>query len=158
MQKGIVKILPVRQLQSFLLCRNYAVKTFKHKTHVEKRNQKREAYGPVTNPKDVSVGKIGGSKEITEKVQYPIHERVALTGRFDDNTKQYKHIKEMVPEFVVPDLKDFKLKAYVPWGIEDVNQTEFTPQDLFFATYAKDIKKDFTENRLEPENSEKGNS
>lgn len=141
-----------------MLCRSYAVKTFKHKTLLEKQKEKREAYDPVTTPKDVAVGKLGGSKAIALKVQYPRHERVAPTGRYSEKNKQYSNVKEMIPEFVVPDLKDFKLKAYVPWGVEEINQAQFTPQDLFFATYAKDIKKDFQENKLTTEDSEKGNS
>ncbi|OWF55219.1 39S ribosomal protein L41-B, mitochondrial-like [Mizuhopecten yessoensis] len=155
---GIVKMPGIRQLQSYLVCRSYATKTFKHRTVSELRKLKNKAHATVSNPKDVSVGKNGGSKEITEKVQYPSYQRVAPTGKFDEQTKQYRHIKEMVPEFIVPDLKGFKLKAYVPWGIDDVKQSEFTPRDLFFATYAKDIKTDFEDNKLELEDSKKDNS
>ncbi|XP_060073999.1 large ribosomal subunit protein mL41-like [Ylistrum balloti] len=161
MHNGIVRsplFTTSRQLQSVFLCRKYATRR-KDKLPVlrELTEVKKKASAHVTNPKQVSFGKRGGSHEIAAKVQYPIYERVAETGKYDENVKKYRHIKEMVPEFIVPDLKDFKLKAYVPWGTEEINQAEFTPRDLFFATYAKDLEKDFSENKTELEDSGKEN-
>lgn len=112
---------------------------------------KRSAFDTITSPKDDALRRtaLGGSPEIQEKVQYPHHQRVATTGHYSNSNKQYTHIKERIPEFVVPDLKDFKLKPYVPWGVEDISRTEFTAKDLFMATYAKQIKTDFESSQKE---------
>ncbi|CAK9303273.1 unnamed protein product [Gordionus sp. m RMFG-2023] len=46
--------------------------------------------------------------------------------------------KEAIPELVVPDLTNFKLKPYVSYRVRDVVQKEITPRDLFDACYAKE--------------------
>ncbi|XP_068617922.1 large ribosomal subunit protein mL41 [Battus philenor] len=78
-----------------------------------------------------------------------------LNGRF-------VKVPEMIPEIIVPDLKDFHLKPYVSYKSEDVIQSEFTPQHLFDAIYSKKIVTDFKEGKLdadgqplEPSNEEK---
>jgi len=67
-----------------------------------------------------------------------------------DRKGVFYHCQEMVPEFVVPDLKDFNLKPYVSYRVSDVKQSELTPQDLFNATYAKEIVDDFKAGKLKP--------
>ncbi|XP_068907749.1 large ribosomal subunit protein mL41 [Tenebrio molitor] len=57
-------------------------------------------------------------------------------------------VPEMVPELVVPDLKDFELKPYVSYRTPDVIQSEFTAEDLFNVVYAPKIAKDFKEGKL----------
>lgn len=72
-----------------------------------------------------------------------------LPGYWKD--KKLVHVPEMVPELVVPDLTDFKLKPYVSYRTEDIEQEKFTPEHLFYAVYAKKIKKDLEEGKLDEE-------
>lgn len=67
-----------------------------------------------------------------------------LNGRFVS-------VPEMIPELIVPDLKDCELKPYVSYKAEDVIQSEFTAQQLFDAVYSKKIITDFKENKLSEE-------
>ncbi|KAJ0174755.1 hypothetical protein K1T71_009863 [Dendrolimus kikuchii] len=71
-------------------------------------------------------------------------------------------VPEMIPELIVPDLKDCDLKPYVSYKAADVIQSEFTPQQLFDAVYSKKIATDFKigkldadEMPLEPSDEEK---
>ncbi|XP_017775155.1 PREDICTED: 39S ribosomal protein L41, mitochondrial [Nicrophorus vespilloides] len=57
-------------------------------------------------------------------------------------------VPEMIPELIVPDLKDFKLKPYVSYRAPEIYQEELTAQTLFDVVYAPKIKKDHTENKL----------
>lgn len=57
----------------------------------------------------------------------------------------------MIPELIVPDLKDFKLKPYVSYRSLDVYQEPFTPQDLFYAVYGSKIQEDFNKGQLAPD-------
>ncbi|KAG7197068.1 hypothetical protein KM043_015656 [Ampulex compressa] len=63
---------------------------------------------------------------------------------------KWVEIKEMIPEIIVPSLKDFKLKPYVSYKALNVVQSEFTPKDLFNAVYATKIIDDFKNNQLGP--------
>ncbi|CAH0720415.1 unnamed protein product, partial [Brenthis ino] len=65
-----------------------------------------------------------------------------LNGRF-------VKVPEMIPELIVPDLKDCKLKPYVSYKAEDVIQSEFTSQNLFDAVYSRKIVTDFKEGKLD---------
>ncbi|XP_013200966.2 large ribosomal subunit protein mL41 [Amyelois transitella] len=65
-----------------------------------------------------------------------------LDGRFVE-------VPEMIPELIVPDLKDFDLKPYVSYKSEDVIQSEFTAQQLFDAVYSKKIVTDFKQGKLD---------
>ncbi|OQR79801.1 39S ribosomal protein L41 [Tropilaelaps mercedesae] len=56
---------------------------------------------------------------------------------------------EMIPEIIVPNLKDFKLKPYVSYNVPDVVQSEFTAEDLFEAIYSEKIENDFREGKLD---------
>ncbi|XP_053610451.1 large ribosomal subunit protein mL41 [Plodia interpunctella] len=67
-----------------------------------------------------------------------------LNGRFVE-------VPEMIPELIVPDLKDCDLKPYVSYKSEDVIQSEFTPQQLFDAVYSKKIVTDFKQGKLDTE-------
>lgn len=61
---------------------------------------------------------------------------------------RFVEVPEMIPELIVPELKDCELKPYVSYKAEDVIQSEFTPQQLFDAVYSKKIVKDFREGKL----------
>lgn len=58
-------------------------------------------------------------------------------------------IPEMIPELIVPDLKDCDLKPYVSYKAADVIQSEFTPEQLFDAVYSKKIVTDFKQGKLD---------
>ena len=65
-----------------------------------------------------------------------------LNGRF-------VKVPEMIPELIVPDLTDCKLKPYVSYKAEDVIQSEFTSQQLFDAIYGKKIVTDYKTGKLD---------
>ncbi|XP_023937266.1 39S ribosomal protein L41, mitochondrial [Bicyclus anynana] len=67
-----------------------------------------------------------------------------LNGRF-------VQVPEMIPELIVPDLKDCDLNPYVSYKAEDVIQSEFTAQQLFDAVYSKKIVTDFKQGKLDAE-------
>ncbi|XP_061718973.1 large ribosomal subunit protein mL41 [Cydia pomonella] len=58
-------------------------------------------------------------------------------------------VPEMIPELIVPDLKDCDLKPYVSYKVTDVTQSEFTPQQLFDAIYSKKIVTDYKQGKLD---------
>merc|ERR1711972_53593 len=68
-------------------------------------------------------------------------------GKNEHNKKML--IREQIPELIVPDLTGFQLKPYVSYRVADVTQSEFTPSDLFQATYAQKITKDFKDGKLD---------
>ncbi|NXJ76414.1 RM41A protein, partial [Trogon melanurus] len=51
-------------------------------------------------------------------------------------------IKEMVPEFVVPDLEGFKLKPYVSYRAPEGSEPPMTAKQLFTEVVAPRIEKD----------------
>ena len=66
---------------------------------------------------------------------------------------QYIDLPEKIPEIIVPDLTDCKLKPYVSYKAPAVIQTEFTSLDLFNAIYAQKIIEDFKEGKLAEDGS-----
>ncbi|XP_072945013.1 large ribosomal subunit protein mL41 [Epargyreus clarus] len=58
-------------------------------------------------------------------------------------------VPEMIPEIIVPDLKDCDLKPYVTYKAQDVVQSEFTAQQLFNAVYSKKIVADYKQGKLD---------
>lgn len=62
---------------------------------------------------------------------------------------QYVEIPEKIPEIIVPDLTDCKLKPYVSYKAPDVVQSEFTSLDLFNAVYSQKIIEDFKAAKLQ---------
>ncbi|KAM9642031.1 large ribosomal subunit protein mL41 [Trichechus inunguis] len=69
--------------------------------------------------------------------------------------RKFVMIKEMVPEFVVPDLTGFKLKPYVNYRVPAGTETPLTAKQLFLQAVAPAIEKDFKEGTFDPENLEK---
>lgn len=67
---------------------------------------------------------------------------------YDTEDGKFVKIPEMIPELIVPDLTDCKLKPYVSYKTEDIVTDEFTPKDLFVAIYSDKIVKDFNEDKL----------
>ncbi|XP_066147689.1 large ribosomal subunit protein mL41 [Euwallacea fornicatus] len=76
---------------------------------------------------------------------------VREVGYFEEG--KFVVIPEKIPELIVPDLKDCKLKPYVSYRAPEVVQSEFTAEDLFSVVYAPKIIKDFREGKLD----DKGN-
>uniref|UniRef100_A0A1I8PBP3 39S ribosomal protein L41, mitochondrial n=1 Tax=Stomoxys calcitrans TaxID=35570 RepID=A0A1I8PBP3_STOCA len=66
---------------------------------------------------------------------------------------KYVEIPEKIPELIVPDLDDCKLKPYVSYKAPEVIQSEFTSLDLFNAIYSKKIIDDFKEGKLKEDYS-----
>lgn len=62
---------------------------------------------------------------------------------------RFVKVPEMIPEIIVPDLKDCDLKPYVSYKAANVVQSEFTPQQLFDAVYGRKIVKDFKAGKLD---------
>ncbi|XP_076752922.1 mitochondrial ribosomal protein L41 [Xylocopa sonorina] len=79
----------------------------------------------------------------------PIDTRgVKPTGKWVDN--HWVEIPEMIPELIVPSLKDFHLKPYVSYRVTDVGQREYTAKDLFDLVYADKITRDYKQGQLGP--------
>lgn len=76
------------------------------------------------------------------------------TGIYTSDRK-FVQIKEMVPEFVVPDLTGFKLKPYVNYRAPSGIDTPLTAKALFLETVAPAIEKDFKEGTFDADNLEK---
>jgi len=55
----------------------------------------------------------------------------------------------MIPELIVPDLYDCKLKPYVSYKTKEINQEELTSRDLFNVIYGSKIVQDFREGKLD---------
>ncbi|KAH3769116.1 uncharacterized protein LOC127846587 [Dreissena polymorpha] len=80
----------------------------------------------------------GGSEEAQRKAALHL---VQPTGYYN-STGKFIGVKEMKPVFVVPDLKGFKLKPYVPYAMEDIDKPQFTAKDLFEEFYTGPIKEE----------------
>uniref|UniRef100_A0A0B6XYC9 39S ribosomal protein L41, mitochondrial n=1 Tax=Arion vulgaris TaxID=1028688 RepID=A0A0B6XYC9_9EUPU len=89
---------------------------------------------------DVAPDKKGGSEEMMKALPENI---VAPTGYYHAVTKEYIHVPEMVPEFVVPDLTAFELKPYVSYKAKEIVQDSLTPQEIFNTVYASKIEDEF---------------
>ncbi|XP_012267054.2 39S ribosomal protein L41, mitochondrial [Athalia rosae] len=79
------------------------------------------------------------------------HRGVRPVGYHHDN--EFITIPEMVPDIIVPSLEGFNLKPYVAYHTVNVEQSEFTPQDLFDAVYAPKIHDDFQKKKLAEDGS-----
>ncbi|XP_053420566.1 39S ribosomal protein L41, mitochondrial [Nycticebus coucang] len=69
--------------------------------------------------------------------------------------RKFVLIKEMVPEFVVPDLAGFKLKPYVSYRAPAGVDTPLTARELFEAAAAPAIEKDVKDGTFDPNGLEK---
>lgn len=79
---------------------------------------------------------------------------VRLTGYVDGQTNKFVEVQELIPELIVPDLKDFKLKAYVSYRAQDTVEPEHSPRDLFDAIYGMKLKDDFEAGKLDEDVAE----
>ncbi|XP_042528619.1 39S ribosomal protein L41, mitochondrial [Dipodomys spectabilis] len=69
--------------------------------------------------------------------------------------RKFVQIKEMVPEFVVPDLTGFKLKPYVNYRTPAGTEAPLTARALFLEAVAPAIEKDFKKGAFDPDRLEK---
>ncbi|XP_028171068.1 39S ribosomal protein L41, mitochondrial [Ostrinia furnacalis] len=94
--------------------------------------------------------RIHKKQQMGENPELPVDRRgvretgYRLNGRF-------VNVPEMIPELIVPDLKNCDLKPYVSYRAADVIQSEFTAQQLFDAVYSKKIVTDYKEGKLDVE-------
>ncbi|KAM3910810.1 large ribosomal subunit protein mL41 [Leptodactylus fuscus] len=71
------------------------------------------------------------------------------------SNKKFVKVKEMVPEFIVPDLTGFKLRPYVSYKVPAVTEEQMTAKKLFMETAAPAIQKDIENGTFDPDNLEK---
>lgn len=64
-------------------------------------------------------------------------------------------VPEMIPDLIVPDLTDFKLKPYVSYRTSEFTQTQFTAEDLFNAVYSSKIVNDWNKKQLNEDGTSK---
>ncbi|XP_038623799.1 39S ribosomal protein L41, mitochondrial [Tachyglossus aculeatus] len=76
------------------------------------------------------------------------------TGYFTRGWK-FITVKEMVPEFVVPDLTGFPLKPYVSYRAPAGTDPPLTAKQLFTEAVAPAIERDFKEGKFDPGDLEK---
>lgn len=76
------------------------------------------------------------------------------TGRLTSSRK-FVSYKEMIPQFIVPDLQGFKLKAYVSYRASIGTEPPLTPESLFNEVVAPQIQKDFEEGTFDRQQLEK---
>merc|ERR1712083_961876 len=61
----------------------------------------------------------------------------------------WQEVPEMIPELIVPDLYDCKLKPYVSYKTKEINQEKLTSRDLFNVIYGSKIVQNFKEGKLD---------
>ncbi|NXE46454.1 RM41A protein, partial [Casuarius casuarius] len=71
------------------------------------------------------------------------------------SNKKFILIREMVPQFVVPDLTGFKLKPYVSYRAQEGSELPMTAKQLFTEVVAPRIEKDVKEGTFDPNDLEK---
>ncbi|NXD27912.1 RM41 protein, partial [Spelaeornis formosus] len=69
--------------------------------------------------------------------------------------KKFLLIKEMVPEFVVPNLAGFKLRPYVSYRAPEGSEPPVTAKKLFDELVAPRIEKDVKDGTFDPDKLEK---
>ncbi|KAG9472555.1 large ribosomal subunit protein mL41 [Eleutherodactylus coqui] len=77
--------------------------------------------------------------------------RVGYLTRF----RKFVKVKEMVPEFVVPDLSGFKLRPYVSCRAPEGTEEQMTAKKLFMETAAAAVEKDIEDGSFDPNNLQK---
>ena len=94
-------------------------------------------------------GTLGEKAAWHKDPNYPFHKLGVRNPVVKTEHNKKMLIREQIPELIVPDLTGFQLKPYVSYRVADVTQSEFTPSDLFQATYAQKITKDFKDGKLD---------
>ncbi|KAF7989430.1 hypothetical protein HCN44_008104 [Aphidius gifuensis] len=94
-----------------------------------------------------------GTREFKERQKIAPHPDIPIDKRGTRDVgyvdgEHFKIIPEMIPELIVPNLKDCTLKPYVSYRSINVVQSEFTAKDLFNAIYVEKIHKDYEAGKL----------
>ncbi|XP_053180828.1 39S ribosomal protein L41, mitochondrial [Scomber japonicus] len=71
------------------------------------------------------------------------------------SSNKYLTVKAMIPEFVVPDLEEFKLRPYVSYRTPKGTEPPLTAESLFAEVVAPQIKIDFEEGTFSKDQLEK---
>ncbi|TSV94879.1 39S ribosomal protein L41, mitochondrial [Bagarius yarrelli] len=71
------------------------------------------------------------------------------------SSRKFIPVREMTPEFVVPDLKDCKLKAYVSYRSPPGTEQPIDAKSLFSQTVAPLIQRDTESGTFDPQQLEK---
>ncbi|KAM3868045.1 large ribosomal subunit protein mL41 [Diretmus argenteus] len=71
------------------------------------------------------------------------------------SSRKFISIRAMIPEFVVPDLEEFKLKPYVSYRTPRGTEPPLTAESLFAEVVGPQIQKDFEEGTFNKEQLEK---
>ncbi|KAM9370941.1 large ribosomal subunit protein mL41 [Phaethornis superciliosus] len=71
------------------------------------------------------------------------------------SNRKFILIREMVPEFIVPNLEGFKLKPYVSYRAPQGSEPPMTAKKLFDEVVAPRIEKDVKDGTFDPNNLEK---
>ncbi|XP_056313739.1 39S ribosomal protein L41, mitochondrial isoform X2 [Danio aesculapii] len=71
------------------------------------------------------------------------------------SSRKFIPIQAMIPEFVVPNLEGFNLKAYVSYKTPAGTEEPMTPEKLFNEVVAPQIKRDIEEGVFSEDNLEK---
>ncbi|XP_029470334.1 39S ribosomal protein L41, mitochondrial [Rhinatrema bivittatum] len=74
---------------------------------------------------------------------------------FHTPSAKFVSVKEMIPEFVVPDLTGFRLKPYVSYKAPEGTEETPTAKKLFDELIAPQMEKDIKEGSFSPDNLEK---
>lgn len=104
---------------------------------------------------------VRGTKSFREKQKtnphpdIPVDKRGVRSTTILDEHGNIVEVPEMIPELIVPDLKEFTLKPYVSYRATEFTQTEFTPEDLFNAVYSNKIVDDWNKKKLNEDGSPK---
>lgn len=104
---------------------------------------------------------VRGDRIFREKQKRDPHPKIPLTTYGARPTTVYDEygnkveVPEKIPELIVPDLKDFPLKAYVSYRTSEFQQSEFTAEDLFDAVYSNKIVDDYNKKQLNEDGSPK---
>lgn len=88
---------------------------------------------------------------------YPVNKRGVRDTTIMEDGKLVE-VPEMIPELIVPDLKDFDLKPYVSYRTSEFTQTEFTAEDLFNAVYSNKVVEDWNKKQLNEDGTSKNPS
>lgn len=70
------------------------------------------------------------------------------------SSRKFIRVQEMIPEFVVPNLEGFKLKAYVSYRSPPGTEQPLTAESLFNQAVSPHIQRDFEADTFDPQQLE----
>ncbi|XP_060762671.1 large ribosomal subunit protein mL41 [Neoarius graeffei] len=71
------------------------------------------------------------------------------------SSRKFIPVREMIPEFIVPNLEGFKLKAYVSYRSPPGTEQPITAESLFNQAVAPHIQRDFEAGAFDPQQLDK---